>query len=142
LGVAKYQEGERDARRITKMLVTLSVLAVILRCPFTILRAGVLKAFNNQDLEPWWLAFYSILFRIAYVMVYLNSCINFFVYITMSSNFQSHFVRLFVPRCLRKRREESNERSSKGINESGSSTTPRTLSATELTDAPVNPSVL
>jgi preprotein translocase subunit SecY len=141
LGVAKYQEGERDSRRISMMLVTLSVLAVILRSPFAILHATVFQDFINRDMEPWWLAFYYIVFEVAYCMVFLNSCVNFFVYITMSSNFQRHFVRLFVPRCLRKSRGKSNERSKERSSTSTSSPSLKTVSVTCLTGDSVNPGV-
>ena len=141
LGVSSVKESERDASRITKMLVIVSVLATILRTPFNVMHIVAVRPYINREFDAWWLSFYYLLFEVCYSLLYLNSCINFFVYISVSSNFKRHFIRLFVPCWLEKspdmqRMHAASKKS--GDNNSGSTSV---ASATEMTDTPINPSL-
>jgi hypothetical protein len=83
------------------MLVTVSVLGLMLRYPFVILHIVAVEPYIKREMDVWWLAFWFLTFEVSYSLLYLNSCINFFIYVSFSTNFKKQLVRIFCPCCKR-----------------------------------------
>ena len=91
------QTSDSESIRIARMLVTVSVGGFVLRAPMVVTNAIILEPYLKQDFDVWWLSFWTLMLQIVYSLNYFNSCINFFIYISMSSNFKKHFIRIFCP---------------------------------------------
>ena len=113
LGVSTGKTSIDSSKRITKMLTVISILTVVFRLPIHIILfiwINIMDSVmghgpdNGYKLTLTWINCIIT----GYAITYLNSCINFFVYVTMSKQFRFELCQLF--RCCKKEEAKADKR--------------------------------
>ena len=118
--VIRKNKSADSTKRISVMLVMVGLSTAVLRLPSVVLILIISNKAYTYNEDFYGQMFDAVTILGAYGLGFLNSCINFFIYVTMSSNFRTQLLALF--KCNR-RKDAMEKQASKNLGNSDISTT-------------------
>lgn len=116
---AKKDGNDSSATKTTIMLVVMAIVTSCLRLPAAIIHIFLnVTVLSGKPLTYEFIIIGTIVSATGYSLAYLNSCINFFIYMAMSTKFRMEFRRIILFRKTKKHRQSSSNTSIKTRNSS------------------------